>query len=67
MTRQQAQQAVDDAMADGVKKAFGVLVLAFIGSDIGHEEALKRFETGLAIHDEAHSKATAAVERIFPE
>lgn len=66
MDRKQAQQAVDDAMADGIKKLFGVLVQALM-ADGGHEDALKRFETGLHVHDEAHSKASAAVERIFPE
>lgn len=66
MTRAEAQRAVDDAMADGIKKSFGILALAFM-ADTGHDEALKRFEKGLAIHDEAHSRATAAVERIFPE
>lgn len=66
MTRAQAQQAVDEAMADGVKRLFGILTLAFM-SDTGHGEALERFEKGLGVHDEAHSKATAAVERIFPE
>lgn len=66
MERKQAQQAVDDAMADSFKTLFGVLVLA-LQSDPGHDEALARFEKGLAVRDEAHSKATAAVERIFPE
>lgn len=66
MDRKQAQQAVDDAMADSFKTLFGVLVQAF-QSDTGHDEALSRFEKGLAVRDEAHSKATSAVERIFPE
>lgn len=66
MTRQQAQQAVDDAMVDGVKRLFGILALAFM-SDNGHGEAIERFEKGLNVHDEAHAKASSAVERIFPE
>lgn len=66
MNLRQAQQAIDDAMADSFKVLFGTLVTA-LTSDAGHDEALRRFEAGLHIRDEAHARATAAVERIFPE
>jgi hypothetical protein len=66
MTRQRAEDAIDAAFDDGIKRLFGVLVLN-LTADAGHEEAVKRFASGVGILDEAHAKASEAVERIFPE
>lgn len=65
MTRAEAQKAIDEAFADGLKRMFAVLVN---GLEEGEPtRAMKNFTNGLAIHDDAHSKASAAIDKIFPE
>jgi hypothetical protein len=64
MKRADAQKAIDDAFADGLKLLYERLV-----SNIEEQpptEAVKEFMAGLSKRDEAHSLASAAVEKIFP-
>lgn len=65
MNRADAMRAIDDAFADGLKKMFAVLVDGLIEGETS--KAIKAFTGGLSFHDEAHAKASAAIEQIFPE
>lgn len=65
MKRADAQQAIDEAFADGLKRMFGVLVDDLISQK--QEDAVKEFTRGVSFHDEAHAKASAVIEQIFPE
>lgn len=69
MNRGEAQRAIDEAFADGLKKLYGVLVqgLTSDAGTINHSEAVKRFAAGVAVNDEAHARASETVEKIFPE
>jgi hypothetical protein len=64
MTREKAQQAIDEAFADGLKNLFSKLVLMVETEEV---DAVNRFKAGVAFHDHAHAAASAAVEAIFPE
>ncbi len=63
MKRAQAQAAIDEAFADGLKNLFSVLVRA----DSSDADAIGRFENGVAEHRNAHAVASAVVVRNFPE
>lgn len=65
MKRQQVHDALDAAFADGVKLLFGVLVQGVISGDT--EGAQGRFEKGISFHDDAYARASAAIDKIFPE
>jgi hypothetical protein len=65
MKRADAQKAIDEAFADGLKNLFDVLQRNMLAED--HGVALKQFRAGIARHDEAHSAATAEIEKIFGE
>ena len=64
MKRADAQKAIDEAFAEGIKRLFDFLVENL---EVETPEALKRFTNGIAKHDEAHTKASAAIDKIFPE
>lgn len=66
MNRSAAQQAIDAAFADGIRKLFTVLVTGLEGKD-RPEDIVGRFERGIHVHDEAHARATSAIDKIFPE
>lgn len=66
MRRAQAQQAIDEAFADGLKHLFGVAVSSLISGD-AEVEVAGRFAAGIQKHDSAHALATAEIEKIFPE
>lgn len=66
MTKAKAQSAIDEAFTDGLKMLFGVMV-SNLGLAQTRDDALIRFERGVSIHDDAHSKASVAIDRIFPE
>lgn len=67
MTRAKALEAVDEAFADGIKRLFAMLVTSLTTDEHHPDEALNRFTHGVAAHDDAHSRASSAVEKIFPE
>lgn len=66
MTRAKALEAVDAALADGVKKLFGVLVSNVLAGE-DPEGCARRFGAGLAFHRDARAKAAAEIEKTFPE
>ena len=63
MKRTDAQKAIDEAFADGLKHLFGVLVQGLQEAETREGPAESRFIAGLA----AHAKASAAIDKIFPE
>jgi len=65
MKRAEAQQAIDEAFADGLKNLFLRLVMNL--REQPPENAVKEFTTGIGFHDDAHTKASAVVEQIFAE
>jgi hypothetical protein len=65
MKRSDAQKAIDEAFADGLKHLFSVLVQN-LESD-ARKDAVSMFLKGMSFHDEAHAKASAAIDKIFPE
>jgi hypothetical protein len=65
MKRADAQNALDDAFGDGLKGLYERPV-----SNIEEQspvDAVKEFTQGLSKRDEAHSLASAAVDKIFAE
>jgi hypothetical protein len=65
MKRADAQKAIDEAFAAGLKMLYERLV-----SNIGEqtpEIAVREFTEGLSRRDEAHSLAMGVVDKIFPE
>jgi hypothetical protein len=65
MKRADAQKAIDEAFAEGLKHLFVVLVQNLQGE--ARRDAENHFMAGIAFHDEAHAKASTAIDRIFPE
>lgn len=65
MKRADAQRAIDDAFADGLKKLFAVMVDNLEAGE--PTKGIKEFTAGLGFHDEAHANASAVIEKIFPE
>lgn len=70
MTLEDAQKALDEALADHVKKGFGVLVENF--GDIGvpgapatESEALGRFHKWLTLGHTARQAAQPVIDKIF--
>lgn len=64
MTRDKAQEAVDEAFASSVRQLFDVLVSNLVTSEA---DAALKFHSGLAKRDEAHVMASKEVEAIFPK
>jgi hypothetical protein len=62
--RADAQKAIDEAFADGLKHLFAVLVSNLQLKDAN---AVAQFRRGVAFHDDAHSAASGVVETIFKE
>jgi hypothetical protein len=65
MKRSQAQAAIDDAFAEGLKHLFEMLERNMIGED--KALATKQFREGIHRHGEAHSAASVEIEKIFLE
>jgi len=65
LTREAAQKAIDEAFAEGLKNLFIVLERNIIGQSI--ETATREFEAGVAKFDQAHTTATAIIDKIFKE
>jgi hypothetical protein len=63
MKRADAQAAIDEAFSEGLKRLFVIFVdnLENAAAGVG----LRAFTAGIAVHDEAHTQASAAIERIF--
>lgn len=64
MTKAKVIEAIDDAFADGLKNLFAKLVSGLETED-DPIPSVERFKKGVAFHDDAHSRALAAVETIF--
>lgn len=64
MTRDRAQQAVDEAFAGHIAKLFSTLISNLVSNESGAGAA---FERGLAAADDAHTIASGIVERVFAE
>lgn len=65
MKRAQAQAAIDEAFADGLKNLFSMLERNSLSQ--GNATAAKEFTAGVAKFDQAHSTASAIIEKIFTE
>lgn len=65
MKRADAQKAIDEAFADALKSMF--MVLHTDMRQQGVETASAEFEKGVALYGEAHSAASAVIEKIFRE
>jgi hypothetical protein len=64
MNRAKALAAVDDAYAASFNHLFETLVTNLTVDD---KDASAKFNAGIALRDEAHAIASAAVEKIFTE
>jgi hypothetical protein len=66
MKRADAQRAIDEAFADGLKNLFVVLERNLTQRQ-AEKDAVAEFTAGVGKYDAAHSAATAAIEQIFEE
>lgn len=64
MKRAEAQKAIDEAFADGLKNLFQHLV---VNLETATPDAIGKFRHGVAFHDDAYSAASGVVETIFKD
>lgn len=64
MNRAAAQTALDEAFAEGIKHAFGVLTANLIAKDA---EAAKKFAWAVGYNNEAYAVASGVLGKIFQE
>lgn len=65
MKRADAQKAIDEAFADGLKDLYTMLAKNELSEKA--EDAVAQFERGVADFADAHTRASAVIDKIFPE